>query len=538
MSCALLMLVLTAAPAPDVAVVCPVEFREALTPWVEYRALQGHQVALLSNQGTAADVAGRIQEVARQGKLRFVVLVGDAEMGMDQDAELRARCVPAHYVEAKINVRWGSEPTIATDNGYADLDGDRVPDVAVGRLTADSPAELSAMIEKVLAYERSRDFGPWRRRLNVVAGVGGFGRLIDTIIESAARQFLTRDIPAGYDMSMTYGSWYSPYCPDPSMFHRVTMDRLNEGAWFWVYIGHGFHLGLDRVSVPGSRHHILDVRDVPELQCARSRAPIAMFLACYTGAFDAKADCLAERLLRTPGAPVAVVAGSRVTMPYAMGVLGTGLMDECFRGNAETLGEVFLRAKRGLAQEARNDERRRVLDAVAGAISPHGSKLADERLEHIQLFNLIGDPLLRLRRAKPVQLEVAPTVAPGATLEVRGTSPVDGRCRIELVAPRGRLTFKPSSRAEFPRDTGQWGVFQDDYERANNPRWAAGQATVEGGRLLGRLAVPQNARGEARVRIYVEGASDFALGSAPVRIETPATGESRTEGQAAERDAP
>ena len=83
--------------------------------------------------------------------------------------------VPTWEVPAKVVARFGSEPTIASDNGYADLDGDALPDLAVGRLTADTPAELAGMVGKILAYERSVDFGPWRRNVNLMAGLGGFG---------------------------------------------------------------------------------------------------------------------------------------------------------------------------------------------------------------------------------------------------------------------------------------------------------------------------------------------------------------------------
>ena len=507
--------------APDVVVVCPEPFRQALRPWVEHRTAQGHRIAIVSNLGTADQVRGRIRDVAAQGKLRFVVLVGDAELGMDDDPQLRTRCVPIHQAKAEVNVQWGSEPTIATDNWYADLDGDRVPDVAVGRLTADTPGELTAMVRKVLAYERSRDFGPWRRRLNFVAGVGGFNPLVDMVLESSARYFLTRDVPAGYAVSMTYGSWRSPYCPDPRLFHLSTVDRLNEGSWFWVYIGHGHHLGLDRVRVPGSLYHILDVRDVKKLTCPQPRAPIALFLACYTGAIDARDDCLAERMLRTPGAPVAAVAGSRVTMPYAMGVLATELMDQCFREQRPTLGEALLRAKQKLVKGAGDDQRRKMLDAVASAISPAPSKLAAERAEHVLLFNLIGDPLLRLHHAKAVRLEVPAAATAGGALEVAGTSPVDGRCRVELVVPRGRLTFKPKARPQYPQTAGELAELQEVYQRANDPRLAAAEVLVQGGRFRSRLDVPPEARGDCRVRVFVEGADDFALGAATVKIEPP-----------------
>ena len=119
---------------PDTVVVCPEAFREALRPWLAYRTRQGHSLAVLSNTEGPAEIRRRIRQLAKAGRLKFVVLVGDAEPDMDTDPAVRKRCVPIHLAKAQVNVLWGSEPLIATDNYYADLDDDRIPELAVGRL--------------------------------------------------------------------------------------------------------------------------------------------------------------------------------------------------------------------------------------------------------------------------------------------------------------------------------------------------------------------------------------------------------------------
>ena len=121
---------------------------------------------------------------------------------------------------------------------------------------------------KILAYERNTDFGPWRQRVNFIAGVGGFSPLLDTVIETATSKLLTSGIPAAYDTRMTYGSWRSPYCPDPRLFHAMAVERHNEGCLFWVYIGHGQATELDRVSIPGERFHISERQDCGELRAS------------------------------------------------------------------------------------------------------------------------------------------------------------------------------------------------------------------------------------------------------------------------------
>ncbi len=516
----LIFLALAGAPTerPDVAVVVSPPLREAMEPWIRYRQGQGHEVALVAGNRSVPAICEDLRAIAQGGRLRYVVLVGDADPAMYTDPEVLARCVPTGYAEAKVNVLWGSEPHIATDNPYGDLTGDGVPELAVGRLPADSPSELQRIIAKTLAYERSANFGAWRRQVNVVAGVGGFGWLADSVLESAARYFLTQKVPAEYAVSITHASWRSPFSPDPRQFHDTTLRRLNEGSLFWVYIGHGYPYGLDEVQTPGGTFHILANDDAEKLAGAHA-PPIALFLACYTGAIDAWEDCLAERMLAQVGGPVAVVAGSRVTMPYGLTMLSTGLIDECFHRQATTLGEALLAAKqRMMAKPDPADAQRAMVDAVARAISPAPNQLAEERAEHVLLMNLLGDPLLRLRFPKPVELHVTDCVHAGDRLRVEGISPVDGEGKVELVVARGRLAFPTPVRRAFPETSEGLSELQETYERANDGRLAVVPLVTRAGRFSVELPVPPAAAGACHVRVYLAGNKDFAAGASEVTV--------------------
>lgn len=522
LSSLLLAFLSLSAPAPDTVVVCPDEFRAALQPWIDYRTTQGHVVEVVSNEGAASDIQQRIAAVAQGGRLRAVVLVGDAPPQGASDPAAHAITVPTHLVEAKVNIHWGSEPEIAGDNLYADLDGDETPDVAIGRLPVDSAEELAGLVRKIIAYETSAMFGPWRRSINLVAGVGGFGPVVDSVLETAAKRFLTEGIPAAYRTTMTYGSWRSPFCPDPRQFQNAVLARFNEGCLFWVYLGHGQRHGLDLVQTPVGRYPILSLADANKL-AANNTPPIAIFLACYTGAFDAPRDCLAEEVLRAPGGPVAVLAGSRVTMPYAMAVLGVELMDEVFQHNRLTLGEAVLHAKRRLVQETDlADEgrlsRREFLDTLARALSPKPDLLEAERREHLHLFNLLGDPLLRLYTPAQVNLSVAEEIEAGGRLVVTGEAPLAGRMMIELVCRRDRLTFQPPARNELPPIHEALAELDTVYAKANDHRWTVQHVDVPAGAFQVTLDVPSEARGHSHVRVFLEGADHCALGAADVYI--------------------
>ncbi len=507
-----------AALAADTIVVCPAAFREAIGPWVKYRTAQGHEILVLPATNSPTQISHSIREVAASHNIKAILLVGDARFGNRVDAT-SVTAVPVHYVRSRVIPDYGGEDYIATDNPYGDLDGDGLPDVAVGRLPADSPEDLAAMIRKIVTYESNPDFGTWRRQVNLVAGVGGFGPLLDGVIETTTKMFLTSGVSASFQTTMTQASWTSPYCPDPRRFCATTIGRLNEGCLFWVYMGHGEPQSLDHLNVPGHRFPIMTSADVPGVRC-QPQSPIALFFCCYAGAFDAGEDCLAEELVRSPQGPVAAVAGSRVTMPYAMAILGSGMLTEFFQNHRPTLGEVFLHAKRRLAGDGGRDTRRVMLDSLAGLMNGGQHDLADERAEHLHLFNLLGDPLLRFRYPQAIEITSPKEAEAGSEIVVSATAPIDGRATVELIVRRDRLTFTPPPRLKYDESEEGRAAFNDVYSRANDLRLASVELQTTDRQFNAVLQVPKNASGPCHVRVFVQGATNFAAGARDILIRS------------------
>ena len=449
-----------------------------------------------------------------------MVLVGDAtEAGATASA---SRIVPTFLLPAKVNIHFGSEPELASDNPYVDLEGDGVPDLAIGRIAADSADELASIVDKTIVYEQSDDFTHWRRQVNFVAGLGGFSPMADKVLELTAKRFITAGLPSAYAISMTYGSWRSPYCPDPREFHATTIDRLNEGCVFWVYIGHGHRSSLDRVRCGSQQYHIFDQRDVPKANSEHG-LPIALFLACHTAAFDDARDCLAEDLLRTPRGPVAIIGGTRVTMPYGMSIMANELMTACFQTQLPTLGQVVLEAKRQTLTRPRDDDETRSLDALARLVNPKSRDLALERAEQVLLFHLIGDPLLKLPFPAQATLEVPGRARPGELLQIAGESPIAGEAVVELVVRRDKLRFRPTVRDVFSDADEALSAYQDDYLRANDPRLASTRLPVAAGHFQAELRVPDDAQGECHVRLYVTASDGCAVAASDLVIQRQAT---------------
>src|SRR3954467_10107888 len=187
-----------AVAAPDTLVVCPAVFQASLGEWKEFRQSQGHEIAIVESPGTPTGVRTAIRRASAAGALKYVLLIGDAPHAGMLDRQRALTTTPTNYVPAKVNVQWGSEPWIASDLPYADLDDDDVPDLAIGRIPVASAQQLSVVLRKTLDYEQKAAHGDWERRLNIASGNGGFGAVMDAVIEAAARQVISQNVPAEY----------------------------------------------------------------------------------------------------------------------------------------------------------------------------------------------------------------------------------------------------------------------------------------------------------------------------------------------------
>jgi len=138
----------------------------------------------------------------------------------------------------------------------------------------------------------------------------------------------------------------------------------------------------------------------------------------------------------------------------------------------------------------------------------------------LHLFNLLGDPLLRMRHPSELTVTAPEQAAPGETITVRGTSPIAGAATIELVVRRDRFTCTLPDCDPADRSPSAERTRIDTYRRANDPRLFAVSQDLPAGEFTVSVPVPDTARGDCHVRVYVEGTGDFALGSADVRVRS------------------
>ncbi|MDB2685967.1 C25 family cysteine peptidase [Mariniblastus sp.] len=513
----------------DTLVFCPPTFQPALNPWLDYRRQQGHRIQVLTPATTAIELKQQIAKVAADHQLAHLVLIGDA-YELNADPKL---LIPTEYVLSKATYKLGAEPDIATDNPFADLDGDGVPDISIGRIPVDSASELTQIIQRVIAYEAGT--GPntdpqWQTRLNLVAGVGGFGKLIDQMIEQIAKKVITEMVPDTLQTSMTYGSWNSPYCPAPERFSESAIERFNEGCLFWVYLGHGDRCRLDRVHMPDESHTILDQSKIRQVNC-RSGNPIAVFLACYTNAFDGDQDCLGELMLKQPNGPIATIGGSRVTMPASMGLLSMAMLEEYFDGSATTLGEVVLKAKRELSKgEQKFDGYRELIESLSATMLP-GQAFEDECADHVELMQLLGDPLLRVKRPGRINVSAPSSATAGDRINIAGdtvniagdaASAVNkklGPVIVRVSYQRDRIKHRFKRRRKFASTPAESAKFQRAYDQARDLVCVEKTVAMVDGKFSTEVELPDFARGDCVITCTVVSNDGVLAGSTKIEIE-------------------
>jgi hypothetical protein len=193
---------------------------------------------------------------------------------------------------------WQGE--VAADGLYGDLNGDNVPEVAVGRLAVNTPAEADTVVGKIVTYDETTRSQTWQKQALFVAdnpdSAGDFHALSDEIVAG----YLPQDLV----VTKAYLPGSAPQ--QVADTRKVILDWLQAGGWLAQYTGHG---ALDLWA----GEMLLTTADVPGLTNG-AKLPVVMVFNCLDGYFIHPVEqSLAETLQaggRRCGNDFAIRAGS------------------------------------------------------------------------------------------------------------------------------------------------------------------------------------------------------------------------------------
>lgn len=380
--------------APLWLAVAPPSFATEIAPLAERRSREGLEVEIVPPGGSEDSVSEAIR--ARGRRPDYVLLVGDFEEG----ASGEPWSVPARRVEG---VYWSGtgRRTFWSDSIYGDLDGDRVPDVPVGRIPARTPAEVSLAVRKTIAFETRApeiadlDLAFW-------AGDPAFGPAAQALAPLVALEVVRKELPPWISPWVMVADPEHPLCGWPPDQPELFSSRLRKGAALGAILSHGFVRGVRGMPHDG-RVTAYRVEDAERAFADGLPAPPVFVITCSSGDFTARVRCLTEAFLFAPGGPVAAAGATEESHPLPNAYLGIAVA-RALRGRPKTVGDLWLEAQRKALAE-----RNAIFEfVVRQAASAAGLEADVESLQRDQplLYALLGDPATRLKRPEPLRVEI------------------------------------------------------------------------------------------------------------------------------------
>ena len=505
---------------PDYLIVAADSLAASARRYRDFRRAAGFNVDLamvgdiVGNAADASSASARIRDHVRalyQGRdtkrPMYLLLFGDAQASWPGD---RSGVPAGTWLDPS------TSSTVVSDNVYADMDGDDVPDLSVGRITADTDADADLVRAKVAAYETTHEIGVWDRRLNIFASTSGMGDLADLAIETLVYD-ITEAIPYAYDVTMTYAKQASPYVYIPEQFSDQVYRRINEGSLLVAYVGHGSQDGFATLDWNGTSFPILDTGHLEKLAVTH-KSPILLFVACSTGAF-AGAECVSERILVAQGAPTAIFSSTEISDPYANAIFIYEVSQAFSSSRARTVGDAFLQAKQRMLSN--NDSVRQEIESVAGLLVSASARDALKH-SHLHMYTLFGDPGMAVAYPGVSQVAVnPPSASAGAGLTVTADFPALGAGAQAVVTLESARKAITNAIATVPADgdAARDTVIAKNYQAANDKVVAGSTVPVTGASVSTQLTVPANLpAGQYHIKVFIQDGSHDYAGSAPVTV--------------------
>jgi hypothetical protein len=472
----LLLIILTCAAHGAVAedqkpqwiIVTAPEFRDALAPLCERRRNDGMQVVFVETTDVltpqqirnrdGAPLKDRINQLCRQVKgTSYVMLVGAISVA---DSEQAVETVLPALVGTSGRMR--GQPS---DNGYGCLDKELLPTVAVGRFPVRTVDEARQLVDKTVAFERNIAPAEWQNRLTFVVGHPGGASVIErrfaeSFLQGVAGSRFGKIHPLWQARILIHGAG-SPFTVADGRLRETSLRYLEDGQMFSVYLGHSNATGLWSDNA-----EFLNRDDWAKLKIPNGAGVLFTCgcFGCQLQGRDGEGYGLAA--VRNPHGPVAVI-GSHGESYAALGQLaGDGMLNCLASPEPPTrLGDYVLAAKQGIA--------RGPIDGLTFWLYDQGDgsrgtvPLDQQRLEHQEMWMLLGDPALKLpMRVPAINLESTGKASAGSTIVVTGSIPTvfsNETVHVMLERPMGS---RSTGLEPLPKDSAK----ADDIKMANHER--------------------------------------------------------------------
>lgn len=319
----------------DYLMIAHPHFIAGLAPLVQYHESQGMAVKVVDvndvyaqfgdNEFDPYAIQRYIRYAAENMGIQYVLLVGgDTYDYLDYLGIGSMSFIPSLYAAT------GPYATFApVDALYVDVDGDRLPDLPLGRLPVRTGAELDNIVSKTLAYV-NKDYG--------FTGVFAADEVDAGISFTDSSDYLISQLAPGWNITTAYMDTLGL-----SDARALLLDSINNGVALTSYFGHS---GPDSWTFAG----LFNASDAANLTNA-DRPTIVTQYGCWNTYFvEPAADTLSHAfMLHNGGGAAAVLGASTITESTSDQALGERLIPRLSQPGM-TIGQAIQEAKSDLAQ--------------------------------------------------------------------------------------------------------------------------------------------------------------------------------------------
>ncbi|MEZ5083862.1 MAG: C25 family cysteine peptidase, partial [Bacteroidales bacterium] len=265
----------------DILVVCTSRDEDAMIPYVEWKMEKGFNVDVLS-VAPGTNVKSTIQSAYNaNNNLMYVQLVGD-------------------WADIKSDII--SNNSAPTDPQLGCVVGtDQFPDICIGRFSANSAADVTIMVDKIINYEKNPDMAAtWYKGALGIGSAEGSGIGDDGEMDKNHIQVIWDDKLDPY----TFDDYFTAY--DPGASSQNVFNAVNAGVSVINYTGHGYMQGWSTSGFSNSNVGNLANGD---------KLPFVISVACNNGDLH-NGTCFGEAWTRKANGGAVMFLGGSISQPW------------------------------------------------------------------------------------------------------------------------------------------------------------------------------------------------------------------------------
>ncbi|MBE0639564.1 MAG: T9SS type A sorting domain-containing protein [Bacteroidales bacterium] len=373
--------------AGDILVITTARDESAIQPFIDWKMEKGYNVFKeVVSVGTNVKTLVQ-QKYNENNSILYVQLVGD-------------------WADIKCDLGGGANAPMDPMLGCV-VGTDAFPDIAIGRFSATSAAQVTTQVNKLINYEKNPS-GAWYSKAISVASSEGAGIGDDGEIDYQHTNIIYNNKLDPF----TYDGHSTAYEPSGTILQ--VKNAIEAGASIINYCGHGSMTSWGTTGFSNTNVNQLTNGDM---------LPFIFSVACVNGAFHS-GECFAEAWLKKENGGAVLTLMATINQPWQPPMRGQDYFNDLLTGGYD----YATNPGNGIS----TTEGRSIMGSIVvnGLVLMYTEANSSSDLQTIQTWTIFGDPSMQIRTAAPAPLTLSSNImlvgTPFETTITSNGTPVEG----------------------------------------------------------------------------------------------------------------